>query len=104
MHSQKTRPDITPLSIVVAGKDQISSDVTGEAVILHLGSGRSFGLAHVGARIWSLISKPAPVADICDAIVREYDVDHERCELDVLTLLQQLIEEGLVEVVSKTDE
>ena len=103
MDPQKTHARISPMSIVVAAKDQVSSDVAGEAVILNLRSGRYFGLAHVGARIWSLVTEPARVAEIRDAIMQEYDVDHDRCELDVVTLLEQLVDEGLVEVVSVTE-
>jgi hypothetical protein len=92
--------NISPTSIVVAGKDQVTSDVAGEAVILHMRSGRYYGLAQVGARIWHLISEPKRVSEIRDAIVQEYDVAVDRCERDVVTLLEEMAEQGLVEVRS----
>jgi hypothetical protein len=91
---------ISPTSIVVAGKDQVTSDVAGEAVILHMRSGRYYGLAQVGARIWHLISEPKRVSEIRDAIVQEYDVAVDRCERDVVTLLEEMAEQGLVDVRS----
>jgi len=88
-------------SVVVAAKNQVSSDLAGEAVILQVRSGRYFGLEQVGARIWQMIGEPRRVADIRDTILREYDVGRERCEQDVVTLLEQLAAEGLVEVVPR---
>jgi|SRR6185503_5866722 hypothetical protein len=88
-------------SVVVAAKNQVSSDLAGEAVILQVRSGRYFGLEQVGARIWQMIGEPRRVADIRDTILREYDVSRERCEQDVVTLLEQLAAEGLVEVVPR---
>jgi len=93
---------LSPESIVVAGKHQVSSDLAGEAVILHVRSGRYFGLEQVGARIWQMIGEPRRVADIRDAILREYDVGRDRCEQDVVALLEQLAVEGLVELVPET--
>jgi len=33
-------------------------------------------------------------------LVREYDVDRERCERSVVTLLGELVAKGLVEIVA----
>lgn len=85
-------------SLVVASADQISSDLAGEAVILHLGQGMYYGLDAVGARIWELVQQPSTPAAICDTIVAEYDVTPERCMQDVLALLDELVTTGLVEV------
>ena len=52
----------------------------------------------MGARVWNLIQDPRRVGDICDAIMREYDVSQERCESDVLDVLQQLAGQQLIEV------
>ena len=53
---------------VVAAKDQMSSELAGEAVILDMESGTYFGLNEVGARVWSLIQEPRAVRDIQDAL------------------------------------
>ena len=90
---------ITVSSTVVAGPGQVSSNVEGEADILELGRGTYYGLDAVGARVWSLIQEPRSVASLRDALVEEYDVDPTRCEADVLALLAELEETGLVAVV-----
>jgi hypothetical protein len=87
-----------PSSSVVAVKNQISSDLEGEAAILNLTSGVYYGLNAVGARIWHLLQTPTTVQDLVSALLDEYDVDRAQCERDLLTLLPQLEAEGLIEV------
>jgi len=84
--------------LVCAAPDQVSCELGGEAAILNLKTGAYFGLDPVGARIWSLISEPRTVAGIRDAIVEEYDVEPDRCERDLLALLEKLADAGLVDI------
>jgi hypothetical protein len=85
-------------STVVAAKDQVSSDLGGEVAILDLKAGVYYGLDAVGARIWSLIQEPRTVNEIRNILLEEYEVEPERCERDLLVLLQSLADEGLIEV------
>ena len=85
-------------SIVVASKDQVSSDLAGEVVMLNLKNGTYYGLDEVGARIWSLIQEPSSVEVVRDILLEEYDVVPDLCERDLLALLQDLADNGLVEV------
>ena len=85
-------------SSVVAGRDQVSSDLGGEIAILHLEAGKYYGLDAVGARVWSLIQKPRTVGELRDVLVSEYEVEPDLCERDLVALLQGLADEGLVEV------
>ncbi|OLE22619.1 MAG: thymidylate synthase [Cyanobacteria bacterium 13_1_40CM_2_61_4] len=103
MASPNVNGAIATSSVVVATKDQVSSDLAGEAVVLSLRTAMYYGLDQVGARIWELVREPTRVADIRDAIASEYDVELERCERDVLDLLRQLATEGLIEVRDGTE-
>jgi len=85
-------------SMVVTAKAQVSADLDDEAVILNLNSGVYYGLDAVGARIWSLIQEPRTVNDIRDTLLEEYEVDAGRCERDLLALLRELADQGLIEV------
>ena len=53
----------------------------------------------MGSDIWKLLQKPVSVADICSAIVETREVELERCRRDVVTLLDELLEQRLVEVL-----
>jgi len=81
-----------------AADDIMASAFEAELVLLNLRDGVYYGLEGVASRIWSLIQRPATVADIRDAIVAEYDVDPKRCEADLELLLEELVERGLAVV------
>lgn len=88
-------------TVIVASKDQLSSSIGGETVILGLNAGRYYGVGDVGARVWQLIQEPRRVADIQDTIVAEYEVEPAVCEADLLKLLDQLAAARLIEVRSE---
>jgi len=85
-------------STVAAKKEQVSCDLGDEVVILSLQRGVYYGLDPVGAHIWKLLETPRRVSELRDEILAEYEVEPERCETDLLNLLNRLSEEELVEV------
>jgi len=87
-------------SIVVAAKDHPAATVGEETVILATCAGKYYGVNTVGARIWQIVQVPTSVADIRDAIVTEYEVDPQRCEMDVISLVNEMLQVRLVEVQS----
>jgi hypothetical protein len=91
---------IKPGTVVVASQDQVGSDLAGETVLLSMKTARYYGLADVGARIWSLVQSPVSVSEICRVIEREYDVAPDKCEADVVRFLEDLATHELIEVRS----
>ncbi len=89
---------ITVRSLVLATKEQVSADLSGEAAILNLKTGIYYGLNEVGASIWKLIQEPRTVREVKDAIVQEYEVDPDQCEKDLLALLNELLFRELIEI------
>ena len=85
-------------STVVAAEGQVSSDIGDEVAILDFKAGMYYGLDSVGARVWNLIQEPRTVGEIRDILTSEYEVDPQRCERDLVALLNRLVDEGLVEV------
>lgn len=90
--------EIHPGTIVVASDDQVSSDLAGETVLLSMKTAHYYGLADVGARIWSLVQNPTAVSEICSMVAREYEVSPAQCQADVVRFLEDLVAHGLVEV------
>ena len=88
-------------SHVVASADQISCELTDEAVVLGLTDGVYYGLNAVALRVWRMIQTPTGVAEVKEQLLREYDVDEERCVSELLELLEQLREWGLVSVIGE---
>jgi len=89
---------ITVVTKVVASKDQVSCDLAGAASILNLKNSTYYGLDDVGNRVWELVTEPKPVSAICAAIMDEYEVTPDRCEHDVVRLLEDMAAQGLIEV------
>ena len=84
--------------MVVVSQDQVSCDLSGESAILNLKAGVFYGLNEVGTRIWKLMQEPRRVGELRDAILEDYEVEPDRCEADIMTLLQDLLDNGLIEV------
>jgi hypothetical protein len=82
---------------IVAASEQISCNLSGEAVILNLRTGIYFGLNPVGARVWELLQQPRTVSEIRDLLVAEYEVDSARCEQDLYALVEELASRGLIQ-------
>ena len=93
-----TAPGLSVDSIVVVAKEQVSSELAGEVVILDLKAGKYHGLDATGARVWELIQQPRKVAEIKDTLLAEYEVEPERCERDLLELLTDLTRHGLLDI------
>ena len=90
-------------SVVVAAEEQVACDLADEVAILDLKSGVYFGLNTVAAYIWHLIQEPKTVTEVHEALVEEYDVEPERCQRDLVALLEELAAKGLIEVKDAAD-
>jgi hypothetical protein len=88
-------------TIVVASKANVSCALGEEAAILDMRSGLYYGLDPVGAHVWKLLARPRTVRDLRAAILEEYEVESEKCEVDLVTLLEKLRAEGLIEIRSE---
>jgi hypothetical protein len=82
---------------VARGEGLVSSEMDGETVLLSVETGRYYGMDPVGSRIWDLIEQPRRVSGLCEALQEEFEVEREQCERDVLSYLNELYQEGLIE-------
>ena len=90
-----------PLSLqttVIVSSQQVSCPLGDEAAILNMKNSVYYGVNPVGATVWNLLKQPKTIAEIRDAIIEEYEVEEKRCEQDLLTLLEEMRSEGLIEV------
>jgi len=92
-------PTITSSSTIVRSDSILSSPVDSEIVMIDLQRGSYYGLDAVGADIWNRLAAPTRVAELCESLVREYDVDPATCEQDVLALLDDMAAQMLVREV-----
>lgn len=90
--------EITDQSVIQSVKDLFSCDLAGESVILNIKNGLYYGLDPVGSWIWSQIQQPIAVRDVRDAMLKEYEVDADLCERDLIVLFKTMQENELIDV------
>src|SRR5258708_3433352 len=85
-------------TVVMAVKNQVSSILGQEAVILHLGKGKYYGLNEVGAVIWELLQEPISASKIAGEVASRFEVTSKQSLSDVLQLLNRLRQAKLIEI------
>jgi len=81
---------------VTISREVLFQQVEGEAVLLDLASETYFGLDEVGTRIWQLLQGHSRLRTVFESLRDEYDVEPERLEQDLLKLIGELADAGLV--------
>ncbi|AGA92228.1 Coenzyme PQQ synthesis protein D (PqqD) [Thioflavicoccus mobilis 8321] len=85
-------------SVIRQSEEQVAAEVDGEVVMMSVEQGNYYGLDEVGSRIWQLIETPTTLADLCEDLTKEFDVEPATCEEDVVRFLEELAAQGLVKV------
>lgn len=78
--------------------DVLFQELQGESVLLNLKTGVYLGLDRLGTRIWQLLQEDGALSKVVEVILQEYDVTPERFGQDLLSLVGQMEQQGLVEV------
>lgn len=76
------------------------SDMNGEKVMMSIQSGKYYNLGAMGSVIWERLSSGQTVEQLIEQLQAQYEVQREECEAQVLAFLQQLHQEGLVQLQS----
>ncbi len=69
-----------------------------DAVLLNTLSNKYYSLNEVGARFWSLLAGGKTLREAHRVLLEEFEVESPQLEQDLLELLEQLRENGLVEI------
>jgi Coenzyme PQQ synthesis protein D (PqqD) len=96
--SAVTSLSLTPETRISIAKEQVSTELGGEAVILNLKTGVYYGLDQVGSRIWNLLQEPKTLRQLIAVLLAEYEVEPVQLEADVRALLVKLFESDLIEI------
>jgi hypothetical protein len=90
--------DLSLSSIVCHTPNPVAADVAGETVLMSLERSRCYGLGGIGSEIWSKLVSPVRVSDLVEDFAQHYDAPPGVIERDVLQLLTQLADEGLITI------
>lgn len=64
--------------------------------MMDISQGKYFSLNPVATRIWELLERPMTIAELCFILQDEYDVEAERCRIEVQAYLAEMVRMGLV--------
>ncbi len=81
--------------------DTLINLIEGEAVLLNLKSESYYGLDAMGAEMWTALTGSDSIGAAYEKLLDEYDVEPDRLRADLSTLVDQLVEKGLVEIASE---
>lgn len=76
--------------------DVLISKLQEESVILNLDSERYYGLDDVGTRFLSVLTTSHSIEVAYDRLRNEYDVDPQVLREDLLALVENLLDQGLL--------
>lgn len=93
-------PDISlsPAVIVERKAGLLSTELDGELILMSIEAGKYFSLNATGAGIWRRFETPAPVRAVLLELGLEYDAQPAVIEHDVMSLLSDLMNYGLIRV------
>lgn len=78
--------------------DVLVSDLDGEMVMLNLKTAFYYGLDPIGSRMLNAVTASESVGAAYHSLSTAFDVDPEQLRSDLLEIVDQLIELGLLEV------
>ncbi len=83
---------------VIVPESVLIQELDGEAVLLHLDSGKYFGLDTTGTRMWQRLRSSASIQLAFDQLLDEYEVEPDKLRSDLEALIAELAAEELIEV------
>lgn len=89
---------VSPTDIVARMPDMVAASIDEVTALMSVEVSRYFILDKGGTVIWDRILKPILVADLCAALVQDYEVTPEACERDVLEFLNEMLKRRLIQI------
>lgn len=89
--------ELTLQSVVSHTANTPSTEMDGETVLMSIENGGYFALDRIGTEIWSRLEHAISVADLLTAMAERYGCDPDAIENDILDLLRDMAENGLIE-------
>lgn len=85
---------------IVVPDSVLLQNVEGELVLLNLQNEQYYGLDSVGSHMWTALIETGTVEGACQKLLEVYEVESTQINNDLETLLNELLQHGLLEIVS----
>lgn len=90
-------PTMLNQTVLRPSPDVQGTNMDGETVLLDLSTGRYYTLNRLGSIIWEYCTGSNTISDIHPILCDRFDVAPERALDDLVTLVTQLTQEGLLQ-------
>lgn len=77
----------------------MEADLGEELVALDPERGNCFGFNEIAADVWRRLVQPASFDTLRDGLLADYDVSEQQCSEELKTLLNEMIDRGLIQSV-----
>ena len=97
--------DQLTLDSIIRRSDALLSTSLGDddVVMMDVEQGAYYGLEAVAARVWAMTQQPLSVGALCVRLVAEYQISLEQCQQEVLAFLGELLNQGIVQIVTQAN-
>ncbi|RKQ33477.1 lasso peptide biosynthesis PqqD family chaperone [Oceanobacillus halophilus] len=89
---------ISKEQVVSQVEGNIVSDMDGEKVMLSIQNGKYYNLGEIGGEIWEYLKSPITIKALITRLLSQYDVGEKECEEQVMSFLNHLLKEGLIQI------
>ena len=90
-------------SVVARNNELLSAPVDREIVFLNTGIDSYVALDEIGRRIWDLLERPRPIAELVSELELEYSGSSETIASDVIAFLEELEDDEMVRIIGNAD-
>jgi hypothetical protein len=90
--------DISFTQKVSTPEDVLFRELAGESVLLNLDNENYYGLDEVGTHMWEVLIASASIQAAYEKLLAEYDVAPDVLQQDMVELVENLLENGLMEL------
>jgi hypothetical protein len=92
-----------PDTVVSWHPEQSSAEIDGDVIVMGFRQGKYIGFDAIASGVWRRLEHPQAVGALCESVIRDFDGDPEEIRRDVLSLLAELDEFGLLQTTAPGD-
>jgi hypothetical protein len=83
--------------------DVVAAEAGQDIVMVNIAKSSYYGVSKVAREIWEAIERPKKISELIDDLTETYNVDRSLCEEETLSFLEDLLNEGLLQVRVKDE-
>ena len=92
-------PTIIPDTVFCRLETVVYNEIGEETMMMDIDRGIYYVLNPVSSRIWALLEQPISVQEICEELLKQYEIEQSVCEREVIQFLGQLLDRKILTVV-----